>query len=185
MSKNLVNLLLLVASFAIYYLVLSPLYSGGGAIWAPEKSVTALRVLSMQYDDTISQAETLTKQAEDLRNQYNAIPDDAKDNMKIMVPEYIDPVRLVSEISTIANITGVSLDDTSYSESPPIVNSNKGAYTVSFSVKTSYEKFKELMHNYETSLRLITIKSVTFNVPDKQEGTINFQVKLEAYYVKK
>lgn len=185
MSKNLLNLLLAVAAFAVYYLVLSPLYSGGGAVWSPNQSIKALRTLSTQYDDTISQAESLTKQAEDLRNQYNAIPDEAKDNMKIMVPDYVDPVRLVSEISTIANITGVSLDDTSYSESPPVSNSNKGAYTVSFSVKTSYEKFKELMHNYETSLRLLTIKSVSFNVPDKQDGTINFLVKLEAYYIKK
>jgi len=184
MSKNLFNLFLAVATFALYYVVLNPLYTGKGTIWSPEGNITSLRTLNTQYDDTLSQADALYQQAETLRTQYNGIPDDSKEKMKLMVPDIVDPVRLVSEVSNIANITGVSIDETSYSESPPL-SGGKGAYTVSFSVKTSYEKFKELMRNYETSLRLFTIKSVVFNVPDKQDNAINFQVKLESYYVKK
>ena len=184
MSKNLLKILLLVASFTVYYVVISPLYTGVGSVWQPSKGITALRTENVQYDDTLSQAETLLQDAKTLKTKYEAISPDTKDKLALMVPskEVIDPVRLVSEVSSIAQGAGLSVSELSYSEGNTV--GNRGTYTVSFSVKTTYTKFKELMHNYETSLRLFSIQSVQFSVSDSESSIIPFQVRMETYYIK-
>lgn len=183
MSTKLLNLLLLVGSFALYYVVLNPLYTGEGSVWQPEQSISSLRNSNSQYDQTLSQVESLFKEAETLKKQYNNIADDVKRKMSIMVPSGIDPVRLVSEVSNVANETGLSLNDVSYSENTNTAG-GRGAYTVSFSVKTTYTKFKELMRNYETSMRLYNVLTTSFNVSETDSTLINYQVKLETYYMK-
>lgn len=183
MSKNLFKLLLGVGSFAIYYIILNPLYTGMGSIWQPERSISSLRDLNLQYSETLQQANTLYAQAENLRTQYNSIPDLAKEKMGLMVPDNVDPVRLLNEVNNIANQTGLAISDLGYISSPQTMG-NYGTYTVSFTVTTTYSKFKELMHNYETSLRLFTIKNVAFAVSQKDSALIDFQVKLETYYIK-
>ena len=183
MSKSLLKLLLAVGSFAIYYIIIDPLYTGVGSVWQPEQSVQNLRNLNSQYEETLSQANSLYNQAENLRTQYSGISDDAKQKMKLMVPDSVDPVRLLNEVNNIANQSGLALRDLGYISNPPTIG-NYGMYTVSFTVKTTYSKFKDLMRNYETSLRLFTVKNVSFSIPQKDESLIDFQVKLETYYLK-
>lgn len=183
MSKNLINLLLATASFALYYLVIGPLYSGTGSVWQPAEGITQLQQKNDDYGNTLAQAGSLVQQANSLRSQYTGIPDATKQNMKLMVPDSVDPVRLVSEITNIGIQTGLTLDDVTYAAGQN-VSDTYGSYRVSFTVKTTYSKFKELMHNVETSLRLLAIQNVTFTIPDKDTGLMSFQVTLETYYMK-
>lgn len=183
MSPKLLKLLLLVLTFTIYYLVISPLYTGKGALWQPEKSIGALRDLNAQYDQTLSQADDLYKQAEQLRREYAAIDETSKQKMLKMVPKSIDPVRLLSELNIIAAASGISLGGVSYSDTAKEINL-AGGYQLSFTIKTSYQKFKEFMSNYENSLRLFTLHSVAFSAPEKETDLISFQVRLTTYYLK-
>ncbi len=183
MSPKLLNLLLIVFSFTLYYLVISPLYSGIGAIWQPEKSIAALKTLNAQYDQTLSQAEGLLKQADQLRKEYNALDASSKEKMLRMVPESVDPIRLLSEVDRIAAESGIGLASVSYADIPQATKF-AGAYQLSMSVKTSYPKFKEFMRNYENSLRLFTLQSVNFSAPEKEGDLITFQVRLLTYYLK-
>jgi hypothetical protein len=183
MSKNLLNTLLLVASFALYYVVINPLYTGAGSVWQPAQSIGALRASDDDYTETLRQAEELFKQAETLNKQYESVSSETKEKMKLMVPDTIDAVRMINEVNYIANQTGLTLGDLSYTQNTNATGP-KATYSVSFSVKTTYTKFKELMANYETSLRLFQIQSVTFSVPEKQGELTNFQVKMETYHLK-
>ncbi len=184
MSKNLLNILLAVASFALYYIIINPLYTGRGSVWQPQYGLTTLRSTNTQYDDTLQQAESLLQDAKQLSAKYKSISQETKDTMKVMVPNQadMDPVRLVSEVDSIAARTGLSISDLNYSEGQVI--GNRGVYTISFTVKTTYTKFKELMRNFETSLRLFTIQSVQFSVPETDGNLIVFQVKMDTYYIK-
>ncbi|MFA5132461.1 MAG: type 4a pilus biogenesis protein PilO [Candidatus Paceibacterota bacterium] len=183
MSPKLLNLLLIISSFAMYYLLINPLYTGVGPIWQPENSVTSLRSLNQQYDDVLAQAESLNKEAEDLRKKYNSLDADSKKKMETMVPTSIDPVRFLSEVNKIAAESGIALVSTSYSDTPKSATT-PAAYQLSFSVKTTYAKFKEFMSNYENSLRLFTLQSVSFSAPEKEGDLTTFQVKLNTYYLK-
>lgn len=184
MSKNLLNILLAISSFAVYYLIINPLYTGVGSVWQPSQSVTSLRDLNTKYTEAIAQASALQIQADTLKTQYSGLSDESKQKMEVMVPDSIDPVRLINEVSNIGNQSGLFLGNLAYNTSPASNANKQGSYVVSFSVTTTYPKFKELMHNIETSLRLFTIKSVAFTIPAKDNSLIDFQVKLETYYMK-
>ncbi len=183
MSKNLLNVLLLISSFAVYYLLIHPVYSGTGGVWQPAESVTALQALSGQYDETLKQAETLTAQAETLKSQYMRISDEQKQKMEIMVPDSIDKIRLLSEADGMIKQSGLVPDALSYSEGSSNA-AGRGSASLSFNIKATYPKFKELMDSIEKSMRLYSIQGVTFNAPGKEGDLTSFQVKLETYYIK-
>lgn len=182
MSKTLLNLLLIVATFAVYYLVIGPVYTGMGGVWQPAESVQSLKLLNTQYDETLAQADNLYSQAETLRSQYARISNDQKEMMKVMVPDSIDKVRLLSEVNNVFAQTGFTPNELAYSEgnSTP----TRGVVNISFSVKTNYTRFKQLMDVFEKSMRLFSVQSVTFETPEKEGEPTSYQVKLETYYLK-
>lgn len=182
MSKGLLKLLLLSATVATYLLVIKPLYSGVGSVFVPEQSIKSLQLLNQQYDGTLAKADELVNQAQELRKQYEKISAEDKAKMEIMVPSSIDKVRLLSEVQGIADQSGFALTNLTFGEGVGM-STNRGVATISFSVKTTYPRFKEFMNNFEKSLRLFSIDSVSFNAPEDGDLT-NYQVKLQTYYLK-
>ena len=183
MSKNLLYLLLIVASAALYFLAIKPLYTGVGGVIQPEQSVQSLRLLNSQYDDTLSQAGSLVSQAKTLSAQYDRITNEDKIKMSIMVPDSIDKVRLLNEVRAIGQDAGFALTDLSSGEGLSSQN-GKGTASVSFSVRTTYPQFKVLMNNFEKSMRLFSIDSVSFNAAEKEGDLTTYQVRLLTYYLK-
>lgn len=181
MSSLLFKILLVVFPIVLYTQLISPLYSGGGSIYQPEKSITDLKDLSLQYDSTIKQAATLVNQADDLKNQYTNLSPEAKANLSVMIPDAVDQIRLLDEVDSIIKEAGFSSNDIGISE---IGDKDKAGYAISFTTKGSYSKFKNLLHAFQTSLRLYTVDSISFNAPTVSGDLITFQVRLETYYMK-
>ena len=183
MSPKLLNIFLAVASFVLYYVVIGPLWTGVGPVWSPEKGVQALRASETNYQETVNQAQDLFTQGKQLQSQYEAIDEAAKQKMGVMIPQKIDQVGLLSEVDAIASKSGVALSNVTATESGAL-DKDRGAYDVAFTVKTSYPKFKEFMRNYENSLRLFTLQSISFVAPEKPDDLITFKVMLRTYYLK-
>jgi hypothetical protein len=183
MSKNLLSLLLLVATFAVYYLLIGPLYKGTGGVWQPTESVQSLMALNTEYDQTLALADSLYSQATSLQAQYSKISVDDKAKMAIMVPESIDKVRLLSEVSNLVESTGLTASDIGVTDGNSALP-GRGVMNVSFTVKTNYPKFKELMDDVEKSMRLYSIQNVTFSAPAKEGDLTSYQVQLQTYYLK-
>ena len=183
MSPLITKALLIVLPVVLYFQVMKPMYTGIGSLYSPEKSIPELRMLDDQYDATIVQAQQLVSQADDLKNQYANLSDDTKMKLKVMIPEKIDQVRLVDEVNAIIEKSGFTSIDISSTE---VTNLGKGksGYAVSFSTKGTYPKFKELVTNLQKSLRLYTISSVNFSIPQIPTDLTSFQIRLETYYLK-
>lgn len=179
MSKNLLSLLLAVASFAVYYLLINPLYTGAGSVWQPEYSVESLQSLNKEYDVTLEQVNGLKAQANTLRTDYEKITDDQKQKMKLMVPDSVDKVRLLDEVSTMMQEAGFASQSLNVAESGGQIP----GYNISFNVKSNYDDFKSLMEVFEKSLRLYSVQSVNFSTPDT--GLTTYSVVLSTYYLKK
>lgn len=174
----------------LYYFVISPLYSGVGMLWQPQQGIKSLRSLDAQYDEALSQAEELYAQAETLGNEYKSIDADLKTKMKVMVPDMVDPVKLLSEVTGIANQKGIALSDLRYakdggnsSQAKEVPESGSGSYTVSFSAATNYVKMKDLLESLETSLRLFTVTRVTLETPTEGGSLNEFEIELKTYYI--
>lgn len=184
MSPKLLYTLLAVGSFALYYLLLSPLWTGAGSVWAPSSGgVKDLRTQHAQYEASVEEAKDLFGKGKKLQAEYESVDSAMRDQMAVMVPEKVDPVRLLNEITAIAKASGLSIAGLSSTETAT-GDKLRGAYDISFGVQTSYPKFKEFIHNYETSLRLFTLQSVSFASPAQADDLITFQVKLRTYYLK-
>lgn len=163
---------------------MAPIWTGNGSLWVPEGGgISTLRNMESQYKDASLKATELFEQGNELKLQYNAVDDQVKQKMILMVPLKIDKIRLLSEIDNIANQSGIALSNVSVNETSSS-DKLKGSYEVSFSVKTNYTDFKKFMRNYENSLRLFTLESVNFNAPEKIDEPINFKVLLKTYYLK-
>jgi Tfp pilus assembly protein PilO len=181
MSPRLLNILLLISSLVIYNYVVSPLYAGGdGALFSLGESVQDLVRDNMQYDATIPKVDPIISSAAKMKKTYDNFDPELKTKINIMVPSKIEDVRLLSEVSNLANSTGVAVKDVSVKE--------KGGafpkYNVNMSVKATYEQFKEFMAGFDTSLRLYTLESVSFGQPEKDTGLIKFDLVLSTHYLK-
>lgn len=183
MSPKLLNILLLIGSLAIYYLVIGPLQTGEDTgVWSPDKSIDALVDLNKQYDQTIPQIDKITEQAKSLNKIYTELNsnEEMRRNLQLMVPSEVDEVRLLNEVSKIAGQGGIAIKDLT-------VKDKSGAfpkYSVTFSLETTYPKFKDFITNYEKSMRLFTIESVSFNAPLKEGDLTKFNVILSTHYLK-
>lgn len=184
MSPKLLNTLIAVLSFAVYYIFIGPLWTGQGTVLQlQDGGVKSLMASQIRYNNTVEQADKLSKQGEEFSKQYESIGEDIKEKMKIMVPSKTDKIVLLNELDNIANYAGIAITNVTVSEDST-TDKLKGSYNITFNAKTTYTKFKEFMRNYENSLRLFTLDSVNFAAPTKTDDLIDFKVSLKTYYLK-
>ena len=185
MSPKLLNILLLLTSVVMYYFVITPLQDGLGTLWTPpEGGITQLREKKAEYQETINQVASILKQADDLNTDYTSVTDEEKAKLKMMVPDSIDKVRLLSEITNIGNQSGITLNDLVVNELKSSDDKNVGTYTVTFTVKSTYPRFKEIIRNFDTSLRLFSTDSIAFTAQEKETDPLSFNVRILTYFIK-
>lgn len=179
MSPKLLNILLIIATGTLYYLFINPIYSGiDTGIWSPgEENIKSLIVLRDQYDATIKGIDGISSKANALQKRYDSFDDETKTKMMIMVPDSINTIKLLSELTSIADQAGFPLDSIG-------VKDRGGEYSVSFTVVTTYTKFKDFITHWEKSMRLFTLQSVTFSPGKTDEDALKFNVDLTTYYLK-
>lgn len=182
MPKKQLNILLLLISFFLYYVFIGPLYKGVGGVFSFGEGVSTLKNKKAEYDSALVEAERLLKDAKEKVVAYQKISEEEKRSMKIMLPESVDKIRLLHELSAISVSTGIPLKDLMVSENQAQAD-GKGVVNLSFTTKTTYSTFKELMSVIEKSMRLYSVKTVAFNAPE-EGGLISFNVTLETYYLK-
>jgi len=191
MPPILTKIVLIAIPLALYFEVMVPLYKGGGTLYVPTKTITGMNRLSSEYDLAINQARDLVTQASALKKQYEEMPQETKDKLNIMIPQASstpsDPVRVMDEITTVITDAGFSANTISYKEKADL-GQGKSGYTIGFSVKGSYAKFKELITALQSSLRIYSIQGISFSAAEPQEGMpqglVDFRVTLETYYLK-
>lgn len=179
MSPKLLNILLILTSLVLYFYVIKPLYTGADSgIWSPgEESIQALTIRKERYKNTSKIVDDLVKKANKLKEEYDAFDPETLHNMSIMVPDSVNNLKLLSEITTIANRTGLTLDGLG-------VKDKGGEYNISFNVMATYQEFKDFMAYYERSKRLLNLLSVNFTPLRDESAVMKFSVELTTYYLK-
>ncbi len=179
MSPRLFNTLLIISSIVLYAYVIKPLYYTGveGIFWTPESSIQALRESNDKYQKTIDGVDVIIGQANKLKSQYETFDEESKNKMMIMVPSSVNEIKLLSELTNMASLAGFAIEDLS-------VKNRSGEYTINFSFRATYLQFKQFMDLYEKNMRLLTMKSVSFNPSKDEEELIKFDIEFSTYYLK-
>ena len=168
MSPKMLNILLILIPVFLYYGVFVPLYNGGtGIFWTPEYTIGALQSQNVSYANALNQVNSVVSGIKKINDDYVAIPQETKDKITVMLPDSLDKVKLRNEVDAIANKAGVALGSVAVADDPASLRANKdiGAYIVSFTVRSRYPAFKNLMEQYEKNLRFYNINTISIKRP--------------------
>lgn len=157
MSPKLFNILLVITPAVLYYGYIQPMYNGTpGFVWTPEKSLSVLKNENVQYVNAINQLPIIDKEAKEINAAYKAINPALLQQVKVLLPNEIDPVKLRNDVVSIASQSGIPISNLSV-----ILDSSGQAYKVSFRTRTRYSLFKNFMKNYEKSTRLFVLTDLS------------------------
>ena len=164
--------------------VISPLYSGGGQLYVPDTNIKASRELISQYTSALSQADTLIKQANDLKGDYDSFDEATKATLYTMLPTSINPVLLSDELTELIKTTNLETDGISQRVTVSSMYPDLGAYDLSFSVNGTYDDFKRVLRILQSSLRMYDIQAVSFTPAEKEGETTKMQISFKTYFLK-
>ncbi|MEX2010206.1 MAG: type 4a pilus biogenesis protein PilO [Parcubacteria group bacterium] len=172
-------ILILIAS-ALFYTVVSPR-------WA---KVQVLQAEVAQYRSVLLSVESLIKARDELKLKYQNIPRNELEALKKVLPDNVNTVELALNLDGIGAKYGISIKSIKIvaekDANATVIRTPSGlAYekvVVSFSFISNYQNFKRFMYDLERSLRIIEVRSVTFQVTENELN--EYQLQIETYWLK-
>lgn len=159
--------------------------------------VDQLRLNKREIDATEASARQYAAVSDEVVARYKSLSAEQVERLRKMVPDTVDNVRLVNDINVIAKESGVTLKKVDYDpgeiNSPESVNAENrlpyGSYTVRFVVSGPYKNFLVFVESLENSLRIIDIKSISFNASANPSSNVSidyndYTVTTKAYWLR-
>lgn len=155
------------------------------------KKVQSLSALASQYQDVLKNVSGITRLRDGLLIAYEEFPQEAIRRIEKVLPDNVDTVRLALELDSMASrygiaIKNVRLGNDTNSSPLPILPENASSYekaAVSFSFVSNYANLKRLLADMENNLRIMEVKSLSFQADDN--GLYEHEVVVETYWLKK
>lgn len=183
--KIISSILFLTASVLIFFFLIDPLYG----------DVKELRSNVSTYNSALSNSTDLQKTRDELIESYKQISEKDREKLNHLLPSTINNIELILEIEKIANLHGMPVGDIKFdstigvktnsdgsssdtnaatrivAENDPASYLPYGVFPISFSIEGKYSVFLEFLKDLESNLRIVDIKSISFNVPDSGWGS--------------
>lgn len=184
-------LILIISSIGIFFGYVDPNYKGNASIIESDIKTYGVKQLQEEYakyQETSNNSTKVVKNRDILSAKYNKIKETDKEKLLKMLPNNIDNVRLILEITDIASKRNLALKNISIGGSTKTTdtigpnNTPYGTLNMKFSVNTTYNTFLTLLNDLETNLRLIDITDITFSSSDTD--FYDFSVSLNTYWLK-
>lgn len=187
--KNFTPILLIIISVATFFIFIDPTYN----------EVKVLLDQKEQNNTLITLAGDLRRKRDQLHQDFNNIGEENKRDLKKLLPETVDNVRLILDISNIADALRLTITNITVSgnNDPSAQNSQLasspadaiGTITLGFSVVAPYDLFIELLRSLEESLRLVDIRSMTVSPGSTPAGgtsnvNYSYSVTLNTYWLR-
>ena len=185
--RNIIALLLIVASIGVFFGYIKPTYS----------TIQDLQNQDATYDDSLVKIQSLNDSIVKDNKTIKSFSADDIDRLNKFLPDGIDNVKLIIELMNTGSdyglaIKGIALDQSSVSggqtnTAPVQTAASKQGYNsvnVSFNVTASYENFLIFIKGLERNLRLVDITSISFTPSSDKGDVYNFHVALKTYWLK-
>jgi len=184
-------LILIASSFAVFFGYVDPNYKSGVNDSAnySKADVIFLKTELAKYDDILNSSTKIVSQRDVLIAKKNTITEADKAKLERLLPSNIDNIRLIIEISKIAEgrslvAKNISVGDMTQTSGDTIgqTNTSYGTLSLKFTVNSSYNNFLNFLHDLENNLRLLDITDISFNATES--GFYDFNVSLNTYWLK-
>lgn len=177
--KNSAPFILIILAIALFFTFTNPQY----------KKVKEIKEVANQYNGILDSIDEIQSRRDALLEDYKKIDQKEIDKMFKALPESVDSVHLALDLDKIASQHNIALSSVGVSNGgdPNQVTLNTpGPYEkvrITLSFVSNYDDLLKFLTDMEKSLRILDIKSITFNTTDN--GLNKYEVVLETYWHKK
>jgi len=185
-------IILIASSVGIFFGYVDPNYKGTAVQNTSDYSKAGIVFLKselLKYDDILNSSTKIVSQRDILVAKKNTISEADKSRLERLLPSNIDNIRLIIEISKIAEARNlvaknISVGDMTKTSGGSIgeVNTAYGTLPLKFTVNSSYNNFLNFLQDLESNLRLLDITDISFSATDS--GFYDFSVSLNTYWLK-
>jgi len=185
-------IILIISSIAVFFGYVDPNYKGNIAQSNADYSKAGVLFLKdelVKYDDIVNSSTKIVAQRDVLVAKKNTITELDKTRLERLLPSNIDNIRLIIEISKIAEgrnlvARNISVGDITKNSNDTIGldNSPYGVLSLRFTVNASYNNFQNFLKDLENNLRLLDVTNISFSATDS--GFYDFNVTLNTYWLK-
>jgi Tfp pilus assembly protein PilO len=197
MNRNVTAVLLTVLAIGVYVTWTSPKWD----------EIKIIQTVNDQYIQAINNANRLIKVRDQVLKDYSALTEEDKARLEKVVPNTVDNIRLIIDLSNVAAQRGLTLRNIKATVSKnsnintvsqvqtianPGVPGTPGTLIsaaptvdtvgVSFTVKATYDQFVTLMRDIEASLRVMDITRLSMESSDT--GIYDYKVELKTYWLR-
>ncbi|MEX2013974.1 MAG: hypothetical protein WD896_01310 [Parcubacteria group bacterium] len=179
--KNNTAIVLLLLSVGLFYTFTHGQY----------QEVKELQALSSEYSNVLQSVSGIVELRDRLLATYETFPKEEVERINKVLPDNVDTVRLALDLDGMAARHGVSINSVQASfgsgDSSDLIvlPDDSRTYeraTISFSFISNYQNFTRLLSDIERSLRIMDIKSITFQTTES--SLYNYQMVVETYWLK-
>ena len=184
-SKDLLlfNIILAGIPVAVYLIVWNPLFSGTGYEFynpaTPATSINAYKGDLSGYTGAFEESNSLITKYKKLADSYKAVDRSIFDTIKKSIPDDIDRLNFVSELTAMIEKEGFDAGSITVNPGPDL-NGVKTA-TFSFTVKGTYESIKALIRIFEQNARFMSVRSFSLTPPLAPGEPYTFTAVGDAY----
>jgi len=209
--SNLFGLILLLASAGLFFGFTNPLYTGdSGSAEINKRSIKELRKDEAEYREALERTAEIERVRVGLVSKYNEIKSDDREKIAKLIPDHIDTVRLLIDLSNIAKgynmtLTSISIgvgnghEKSNGAKASALLSggSEVGAvgaigpdakvystFGLSFSVSGSYENLVSFVRDLEQNLRLTDITALSLSAGDLSGSVYRLDLALTTYKLK-
>lgn len=182
----------------IFLLILIALSIGAFALYIKPRYEAARETkdLIADYAGNLDTAEKLKTSREELISRYNEIPKADLDNLKTLLPDSVDNIRLIIQIDSLATRNGLStVRSVDYQtvgggqaqQTPDTARKPYGEFVVTFDTTGQYKNFLSFLSDLEENLRLVDVTKVDFVAGGGAQslaGNMSYKVTLKTYWLK-
>jgi hypothetical protein len=184
-------IIFIIASVGIFFGYVDPNYKGKASFVESDYTTYGVKQLQTErdlYSNTATNSNEVTAKRDSLTKKQISILSTDQEKLSKLLPDNIDNVKLILEVSDIAEkrsltIRNISLGgDTKKTEEIGPDNSAFGTVSLRFNVISTYPNFLEFLNDLESNLRLVDVKDISFNSTDN--GFYEFSFSLNTYWLK-
>jgi Tfp pilus assembly protein PilO len=182
--KKYLPLILIALAIGIFFVFIDPQY----------EKIQELRKQKRDNDNMLELSRELQRKRDNLQSSYNNIGIEDRRDLEKLLPDTVDNVRLILDISNVAEQYGIliqnieiSKDDNPAESKTNIATSvdrttDIGTIRLGFTVAASYEIFMTFMKDLEETLRIVDIRSL--NIRQGQESFMTYEVIIDTYWLR-
>lgn len=190
--KKLIPIILIIISIAAFFAVIDPQYD----------QVKILKLKKEKNSGYLEKALLLEERRDELKRQYDSIPESDRKQLEKLLPDTVDNVRLILDINNIAETYGIQIKDIEISSKSNETNSDNvinnqtvvdqseiqnadlvGTIVLGFSIAADYEIFKQFISDLENKLRIVDVRQIDISTSETSTA-YEYKISLDTYWLR-